>query len=143
MGRPVLERLKSDVVIECRNCRAHITTPSTLVSRLFQGSTGRASLYTKAHNLDYGAEVTRSMTTGIHVVKEASCRGCGQTVGWTYVKAYESDQKYKEGKIILERALVMEIDEKYGRWLEDDPPKEWNLKPPVQLQCDQLAMRIY
>ena len=142
MGRPVLERLRSDVVIECRNCRAHFTTPSTLVSRLFQASTGRASLYTKAHNLDYGPEVKRSMTTGLHAIKEASCRGCGTLVGWTYVKAYEGDQKYKEGKIILERALVVEVDEKNGKCLDENVPKDWTVKAPVQMNCEQLVMRI-
>ena len=83
------------------------------------------------------------MTTGVHVVREAKCKGCGQCIGWTYVKAYESDQKYKEGKVILERALVMEVDEKYGKCLEEEPPKEWTLKPPIQMDCDQLVMRIY
>lgn len=142
MGRPVLERSTSDIVVECRRCRTHLAAPSDLISKLFQGSTGRASLYVKAINLDYGAEVTRSMTTGVHVIREASCRGCGKIVGWTYVKAYETDQTYKEGKVILERALVMEIDEKKGNCLDDDPPKEWIWSSSVNLECDQLAMRI-
>lgn len=143
MGRPVLDRFRSDVVIECRTCRTHFTTPSALVSRLFQGSSGRASLYTTHTNLHFGPEVTRSMTTGLHVIKEASCKGCQSVVGWIYVKAFEPDQKYKEGKVILERALVVEVDEKYGKCVDEDAPKDWTVRPPVQLDCEQKVMRIY
>ena len=33
---------------------------------------------------------------------DISCRSCGETVGWKYVDARESGQKYKIGKFILE-----------------------------------------
>lgn len=46
------------------------------------------------------------MTTGRHVVRDIMCRGCGETVGWKYDKAYETAEKYKEGKFILEAELL-------------------------------------
>jgi len=46
------------------------------------------------------------MTTGRHIVRDISCRSCGDAVGWKYDKAYEADQKYKEGKFILEAELL-------------------------------------
>ena len=44
--------------------------------------------------------------SGLHVVCDVFCKGCQTNVGWKYVKAYEMTQKYKEGKIILEKALI-------------------------------------
>jgi rRNA maturation protein Nop10 len=37
------------------------------------------------------------------------CTQCGKVVGWKYVKAFESSQKYKEGRYILEKELVAEV----------------------------------
>lgn len=72
------------------------------------------------------------MTTGLHTVTDISCvkwyaqsaffwrilslkfirhlcRHSGEVLGWRYVKAYETSQKYKEGKYILEKALTGEF----------------------------------
>ena len=46
------------------------------------------------------------MTTGKHIVRDLSCRQCGDTVGWKYDKAFETTEKYKEGKYILESELM-------------------------------------
>lgn len=46
------------------------------------------------------------MTTGRHIVRDIHCRQCKETVGWKYDKAYEQSEKYKEGKFILEEALL-------------------------------------
>lgn len=46
------------------------------------------------------------MTTGRHVVRDISCRICSEIVGWKYDRAYETSEKYKEGKFILEAELL-------------------------------------
>lgn len=46
------------------------------------------------------------MTTGKHVVRDISCKQCGEIVGWKYDKAYERTEQYKEGKFILEAELL-------------------------------------
>ena len=46
------------------------------------------------------------MTTGRHVVRDIACKSCAVTVGWKYDKAYESTERYKEGKFILEAELL-------------------------------------
>lgn len=46
------------------------------------------------------------MTTGRHVVRDISCRICNEIVGWKYDRAYETSEKYKEGKFILEAELL-------------------------------------
>jgi hypothetical protein len=72
------------------------------------------------------------MTTGNHTVRDIYCCKCGVVLGWKYVrhlchpyayattgfnwniivyqdKAYEASQKYKEGKYILERNLLTDV----------------------------------
>lgn len=39
-----------------------------------------------------------------------SCKSCDCKLGWMYEFATEDSQKYKEGRVILERALVTESD---------------------------------
>lgn len=60
-------------------------------------------------NIDTGEPSERAMTTGKHVVSDITCRECKETVGWKYDKAYESSQKYKEGKFILEAELLCNV----------------------------------
>lgn len=50
------------------------------------------------------------MTTGRHIVRDIACKICSETVGWTYDKAYETSEKYKEGKFILEAELLCNVD---------------------------------
>jgi len=49
------------------------------------------------------------MTTGRHIVRDIQCRQCKEVVGWKYDKAYESSEKYKEGKFILEHELLCNV----------------------------------
>ena len=72
----------------------------------------------------------RPMTTGIHIVRDIFCLKCKTQVGWKYVssilfpalpaftfvpltigqdKAYNEQQAYKEGKFILERAMIQDV----------------------------------
>ena len=46
------------------------------------------------------------MLTGRHWVRDVFCKKCNDKVGWMYEFALEEQQKYKEGKVILEKALV-------------------------------------
>ncbi|MCL4131733.1 UNVERIFIED_CONTAM: hypothetical protein GTU68_038358 [Idotea baltica] len=50
------------------------------------------------------------MLTGRHMVRDVSCKSCNTKLGWIYEFATEENQRYKEGKVILERALVSESD---------------------------------
>ncbi|KAL7749946.1 hypothetical protein RI367_004822 [Sorochytrium milnesiophthora] len=49
------------------------------------------------------------MTTGLHTVTDIRCIHCERVVGWKYIKAYEERERYKEGKFILEKALLVEL----------------------------------
>ncbi|CAF1935328.1 unnamed protein product [Brassica napus] len=41
--------------------------------------------------------------SGMHTVSDIFCCCCGDNVGWKYESEHEKDQKYKEGKFVLER----------------------------------------
>lgn len=52
----------------------------------------------------------RVMLTGRHMVRDVSCKNCDIKLGWIYEFATEESQRYKEGRVILERALITESD---------------------------------
>ena len=85
--------------------------PLTIVSRSqnFRGQHGKAYLFNAVVNITQAEATERNMTTGKHVVRDINCRQCKETVGWKYDKAYESSEKYKEGKYILEAELLCAV----------------------------------
>jgi hypothetical protein len=72
----------------------------------FRGQHGKAYLFNTVVNVTHSDAVERNMTTGRHIVRDIFCRQCAELVGWKYDKAYESSEKYKEGKFILEEELL-------------------------------------
>ena len=68
--------------------------------------------------------------TGLHRVCDIHCKTCMKIIGWTYVIiihlnlnfkqvfAYETSEKYKEGKFIVERALIKKFKETEGKALD-------------------------
>lgn len=54
-------------------------------------------------NVTIGPAEDRALITGLHSVCDIFCKRCKHMVGWTYAKAYETSQKYKEGKFIIEK----------------------------------------
>ncbi|GAV66273.1 LOW QUALITY PROTEIN: Yippee domain-containing protein, partial [Cephalotus follicularis] len=56
-------------------------------------------------NVSVGGAEERNMMTGLHIVADIFCVGCGSIVGWKYETANEKTQK-KEVKYVLERFKV-------------------------------------
>ena len=46
---------------------------------------------------------------GLHAVADIYCDCCKTTLGWKYEHAFESSQKYKEGKFIIELAHMIKV----------------------------------
>ncbi|KAK6026081.1 yippee putative zinc-binding protein [Ostertagia ostertagi] len=67
-------------------------------------------LFHRAWNLDYSEAQHRDMMTGKHIVRDVMCRVCHKKVGWMYEFAMEESQRYKEARVILEKALIDEED---------------------------------
>ena len=66
-------------------------------------STGRSYLFDNCVNVSIGPAEDRRLITGLHSVCDIFCKRCKTMVGWTYERAYEQSQKYKEGKYIIEK----------------------------------------
>ncbi len=61
------------------------------------------------------------MLTGKHWVRDVACKQCNTKLGWMYEFAIEEPQRYKEARVILEKALVSEVD-----GLEEHIPDDLN-----------------
>ncbi|XP_060772096.1 uncharacterized protein LOC132882995 isoform X1 [Neoarius graeffei] len=64
----------------------------------------------KVVNVQYSDVQDREMVTGRHMVRDVSCKNCNSKLGWMYEFAIDNSQRYKEGRVILERALVRESE---------------------------------
>mmetsp|Transcript_23922 Transcript_23922/g.42385 ORF Transcript_23922/g.42385 Transcript_23922/m.42385 type:complete len:118 (-) Transcript_23922:201-554(-) len=115
MGRLFKTYLSGNVLYTCSQCSTHLALHNQLISTSFHGRTGRAYLFSKVANVALGPLEERIFTTGLHSVCDIYCICCHSNVGWYYKEAYEESQKYKEGKFIVEKALMrkstMEISE--------------------------------
>ncbi|CDW56759.1 Yippee-Mis18 domain containing protein [Trichuris trichiura] len=110
MGRLFLEHLGGVRLFSCANCDIFLTNRNELVSTRFTGATGRAFLFNRVVNLDHGEVQDRVMLTGRHMVRDVSCKKCKIKLGWMYEFALDESQRYKEGRVILERALITESE---------------------------------
>lgn len=91
----------------CVHCRAHLASHDELISKSFQGSQGRAYLFNSVVNVACGQAEERVLLTGLHAVADIYCECCKTPLGWKYEHAFESSQKYKEGKYIIELAHMI------------------------------------
>ncbi|KAF9676921.1 hypothetical protein SADUNF_Sadunf08G0053600 [Salix dunnii] len=106
MGRLFVVNLEGKFY-SCKHCRTHLALYDDIVSKTFQCKHGKAYLFEKVANVFVGEKEERMMITGLHAVADIFCVGCGSIVGWKYETAHEKSQKYKEGKSVLERCLVL------------------------------------
>lgn len=108
MGRLFLEHMGGNRVYSCDRCDTFLTNRSQLLSKSFTGTTGTAFLFNRVVNLVHSEVHDRHMLTGQHFVRDVSCKKCGVKLGWMYEFAKPSAQRFKEGKVILEQALIKE-----------------------------------
>jgi len=95
--------LDGPLVYACGQCRTHLTSHDDIISKSFHGRHGRAYLFDQCVNVTTGTAEDRLLITGMHSVCDIFCNRCRSMVGWTYARAYEPSQKYKEGKFIIEK----------------------------------------
>lgn len=106
--------LDGPYVYSCQQCRTHLTSHDDIISKSFHGRHGRAFLFHQAVNTTQGPPEDRMLMTGLHTVRDIFCNRCRTLIGWTYEKAFEASQKYKEGKFIIEKInLFQEISDYY------------------------------
>lgn len=93
----------------CAQCGAFLTNKENLISNRFHGATGNACLFNRVVNVTVSEIQDRMMLTGRHLVRDVSCKSCDSKLGWMYEFAVQDKERYKEGKVILELALVREV----------------------------------
>ncbi|XP_049408236.1 protein yippee-like At3g08990 [Solanum stenotomum] len=109
MGRLFVITLEGNIY-SCKYCKTHFGLADHIMSKSFQCRHGKAYLFDKVVNVTLGEKEERVMLTGMHTVVDIFCVGCGSIVGWKYEAAQEKDQKYKEGRFILERFKILGPD---------------------------------
>ncbi|KAL6599967.1 hypothetical protein ACP70R_045618 [Stipagrostis hirtigluma subsp. patula] len=110
MGRLFLVSLPAaagEVIYRCKHCDTHLAYATDIISKLFRCKHGKAYLFDRLVNVTDGERDERMMTTGLHTVCDIFCVACGSILGWKYLSAFEKNQRYKEGKFILERCKVV------------------------------------
>jgi len=110
MGRifkQYLDEAGATRIYGCASCRCHVADADAVVSKAFQGRHGRAYLFDAVVNVREGPREERLLITGLHTVADISCLECASVLGWRYIAAFDSDQKYKEGRYIVEKARVV------------------------------------
>lgn len=117
MGRVYREYLAGVRIYACGGCRTHLTHHDEIVSKSFQGRTGRAYLFNTVVNVNLGPTEDRILNTGLHKVSDIYCNCCDDYLGWKYEEAFEASQKYKEGKAVLEKARMRQEE-----WVETSEP---------------------
>jgi len=100
MGMRYRQYLAGSRIYGCFKCKTHLATIHTMISRAFNGQHGRAYLFDGVVNVTEGEPSERQMTTGNHTVRD---------IYFDQDFAYDVNQKYKEGKYILERNLLVDV----------------------------------
>ncbi|KAI3386662.1 hypothetical protein SNEBB_007760 [Seison nebaliae] len=103
-------------IYSCSHCRTHLANHEDLISKSFQGSQGRAYLFRSVVNIKKLKAEERLLLTGLHSVADIHCGGCNSTLGWKYEKAFELNQRYKEGKYVIEMTQMI----KDNNWEENE-----------------------
>ncbi|WVN91156.1 uncharacterized protein L203_106410 [Cryptococcus depauperatus CBS 7841] len=99
-------------VFTCHACSEVVALQDELVSKSFTGLSGRAYLMNSTINTVLGKIEDRKLLTGTHTVADLQCANCDASLGWMYIKAPNGEQRYKEGRYILEVAKIV----KENRW---------------------------
>uniref|UniRef100_A0A9J7WXS2 Protein yippee-like n=2 Tax=Cyprinus carpio TaxID=7962 RepID=A0A9J7WXS2_CYPCA len=93
----------------CIHCRAHLANHDELISKVKWFSFLNSDIIFSSIrvNVGCGPAEERVLLTGLHAVADIYCENCKTTLGWKYEHAFESSQKYKEGKFIIELAHMI------------------------------------
>ncbi|KAI8369281.1 Yippee/Mis18 [Radiomyces spectabilis] len=110
MGLKYRTYLEGITIYGCHKCKTHLSTEESIISSQFQGQHGQAYLTDNVVNITRGKAVDLAMATGIHTIRNISCAKCDTVVGWVYIKAFNEENRYKEGKFILESKMLTTVD---------------------------------
>ena len=108
MGVHFLEHLGGCSVFHCKKCRVPLTNRELLQATNFVSGGSPAYLFKRVVNVMFGKVANKTMMTGKHWTCDVMCKKCDTTLGWMYEFAYEKEQTYKEGQVVLVLAHITE-----------------------------------
>mmetsp|Transcript_15215 Transcript_15215/g.14794 ORF Transcript_15215/g.14794 Transcript_15215/m.14794 type:complete len:123 (-) Transcript_15215:148-516(-) len=106
MGRLYLQYSDDEEFYVCSECKTHLCSVNSLISKDFTAQSGKAYLFDQVLNMSAGAPYQEHLRTGLHIIRKVFCNVCVQVVGWTYDYAYNEDQRYKVGKTVIEKIYI-------------------------------------
>jgi len=119
-GTEILTSFERSPSYLCASCGTTLALQDELISKAFSGRDGKAYLFFSILNIRSGQKEDRQLLTGLHTVADLSCATCQRSVGWSYLRAFEASQRYKEGKFILERASLHKSNNWSALALDED-----------------------
>lgn len=96
----------------CADCGNMVGDRDDIISKTFFGRFGRAFLMNTMYNVRMRPPRDRYLMTGMHSIADVLCGQCGYLLGWKYLRAMETSQRYKEGRFIMEHTAVDDESEK-------------------------------
>ncbi|KAI6181193.1 Protein yippee-like [Aphelenchoides besseyi] len=122
MGRLYFDLLDSESILYvCKSCGNFLTNQESFQSDSFQGSSGKAYLFSNVVNIICSTTEEKNMTTGTHIVRDVFCKMCSNRLGWTYEMAYSDSQRFKEGQFILELMFIRKVSSLDDQKSPDSP----------------------
>ena len=109
MGKPYFEYCIAEKGFRCKKWKTHFGSKDDILSKNFHGKTGSAYLFNQCYNYVTGKADDREMLTGLHRVSDVYWSGCHIDIGWKYEDAMEESEKYKIGKVIIEKYYFEEV----------------------------------
>ncbi|PRP83810.1 tRNA 2'-phosphotransferase 1-like [Planoprotostelium fungivorum] len=106
MGRKFVLSVSGEKVWCCRICTTPLIDNNLMLSDKYTSSTGEAFLFTEAANVCHGRQRTEKLRSGIYLICDLHCVNCHQRLGWHYEESVSEEQKYKEGKCVLEKQQI-------------------------------------
>ncbi|ODV88082.1 hypothetical protein CANARDRAFT_26242 [[Candida] arabinofermentans NRRL YB-2248] len=99
-------------ILRCKQCHNHICLNTLIISDNFYGNSGPAFFVSKVLNIKLcPSREFKKMRTGRYEIKLIGCKQCGSNLGWKYLYSEDDKEKYKEGRYVIERNLLEEVDE--------------------------------
>ncbi|KAL3846127.1 hypothetical protein ACJIZ3_003530 [Penstemon smallii] len=94
-------------VYSCKNCRNIVALRDDIISKDFVAKSGKGYMFSRGMNMAIGAKEDKQLISGYFSIAPIFCTQCDEEMGWTYIKAFDAPQKYKEGKYVFEMVKLL------------------------------------
>ena len=90
-----------------RHHQRHVPRVQRVRRRIWRGAPLQQGVLLRdcSFNIIKGDKHEKSMRTGVHVVRDISCKGCSQYLGWTYVPAVHAGVRLRPHREVQRRQV--------------------------------------